>query len=262
MRATASAANDGLVILAEEQLAGRGRLGRMWISPPRSSILMSALLFPAPRVAGMVPEAAFGCPWLTAVGAVATAEVVARWTGRQATIKWPNDVRVGGRKIAGILVERTLAPRESDSQQRSTAVASSGQGVVIGIGLNANVKLDELPDDLRSSATSLQIERGGKPVDRSDLCRDLIQRLDHWYELSRRAGPRSLNIPWRALSEHPGQIVQVATPGGSVIGRLIEMDLIFGLALEVEANRNQAPDASPDVRRVIIPQADVLALEA
>ena len=105
-----SASNDGLVVLAEEQTAGRGRRGRSWTAPPRSSILMSVVLFPPPHLAPAVPEAAFGCAWLTALGAVATAEVVAAWTGRDATIKWPNDVRVDGRKIAGILVERALAP--------------------------------------------------------------------------------------------------------------------------------------------------------
>ena len=109
-RAGTSASNDGLVVLAEEQTAGRGRRGRSWTAPPRSSILMSVVLFPPPHLAPAVPEAAFGCAWLTALGAVATAEVVAAWTGRDATIKWPNDVRVDGRKIAGILVERVPAP--------------------------------------------------------------------------------------------------------------------------------------------------------
>ena len=93
-RAAVSASNAGLVVLAEEQTAGRGRRGRSWSAPPRSSILMSVLLFPPPHLAPAVPEAAFGCAWLTVLGAVATAEVVTAWTGRNAAIKWPNDVRV------------------------------------------------------------------------------------------------------------------------------------------------------------------------
>src|SRR5438552_12882288 len=109
-RAGGCTSNDGLVILAEEQTAGRGRRGRSWTAPPRSSILMSVVLFPPPELAPARPAAAFGCAWLTALGAVATAEVVSAWTGRDATIKWPNDVRVDGRKIAGILVERALPP--------------------------------------------------------------------------------------------------------------------------------------------------------
>ena len=110
-RAGVSSSNDGLVILAEEQTAGRGRRGRSWMAPAGSSILMSVLLFPPSNLA--VPEAAFGCAWLTALAAVATAEVVTAWTGRHARIKWPNDVRIDGRKIAGILVERLVAPRRS-----------------------------------------------------------------------------------------------------------------------------------------------------
>ena len=143
VRAAGSTANEGLVILAEEQTAGRGRRGRAWTAPPGSSILMSVLLFP--------PAALAETAWLTALGAVATAEVVAAWTGLDAgiTIKWPNDVRVGGRKIAGVLVER-------------------GQGAVIGIGLNANVESGAFPPELRATATSLCIITGRR-IDRSEL---------------------------------------------------------------------------------------------
>jgi len=261
-RAGASAANDGLVVLAEEQMAGRGRLGRCWVSPPRSSILMSVLLFPPPQLAGAEPESAFGCPWLTALGAVATAEVVASWTGREATIKWPNDVRVGGRKIAGILVERVLAPRPITLPPEPATACMPGRGVVIGIGLNVNVEEVDFLDDLRPKATSIQIERGGDPVDRSELCRDLIRRLDHWYGLSRATGPQVLNLPWRALSEHLGHVVNVATPGGSVIGRLVDIDLIRGLSLDVEMSHGAGSAATTGVQKIIFSPADVLALEA
>ncbi len=261
-RAGASAANDGLVVLAEEQLAGRGRLGRSWVSPARSSILMSVLLFPPPHLAEAVPESAFGCPWLTALGAVATAEVVATWTGREVTIKWPNDVRLGGRKIAGILVERELAPQSPAASPRSAPRSQSGGGVVIGIGLNVNLDPDSFPDDLRSRATSLKIERGGDSVDRSELCRDLIRRLDHWYDLSRTAGPHVLNLPWRAFSEHLGRVVNVATVAGSVTGRLVDIDLILGLSLEIETSHAPGKEATTGIRRMIFPPADVLALEA
>ncbi len=96
-RASGSSANDGLVILAEEQSSGRGRRGRSWMAPAGSSLLMSVLLFP--------PTTLATAGWLTALGAVGTAEVVAASTGQDARIKWPNDVRVDGRKIAGVLVD-------------------------------------------------------------------------------------------------------------------------------------------------------------
>src|SRR5262249_1496375 len=152
-----------------EQSAGRGRRGRAWIAPPRSSILLSVLVFPPPALAGNA--------WLTALGAVATADVVADQTGLKAQIKWPNDVRVEGRRIAGILVER-------------------GHGAVIGIGLNATIGPDAFPTELRETATSLAILLE-KPIDRSDVARALIERLDAWYDLGRTQGPESLNLPWR-----------------------------------------------------------------
>jgi BirA family biotin operon repressor/biotin-[acetyl-CoA-carboxylase] ligase len=92
-RGAGSIANEGLVVLAEEQTAGRGRRGRAWTAPAGTSLLMSVLLFP--------PEQAADPGWLTAQAAIAVVEVVAAWSGRDARIKWPNDVRVDGRKIAG-----------------------------------------------------------------------------------------------------------------------------------------------------------------
>jgi BirA family biotin operon repressor/biotin-[acetyl-CoA-carboxylase] ligase len=223
VRAAASTANEGLVVLAEEQSAGRGRRGRSWTAPPGSSILMSVLLFPPSELA----ETA----WLTALGAVATAEVVAAWTGLDAEvrIKWPNDVRVGGRKIAGVLVEY-------------------GQGAVIGIGLNVNIDSQAFPPDLRARSTSLGIVSGQR-IDRSELARALIQRLDAWYGLGRNGGPESLNGPWRDRSEHRGQTVAVTTPQGSVLGRLDDLHLQNGLCLTL-----------PDGRRRQIPVPEVLAM--
>lgn len=221
-RAAASASNEGLVVLAEEQAAGRGRRGRAWLAPPRSSILMSVLLFPD----GPLAEPA----WLTALGAVAAAEVVSEWTGSAAAIKWPNDVRVGGRKVAGILVER------------------GGAAAVVGIGVNANLGPDDFADDFRDTATSLRILLGA-PVDRSELTRALIRRLDVLYETSRRDGAAVLNAPWRARSEHVGRQVAVSTPTGTALGRLDALDLGAGLRLTTPCGRSRP-----------IPARDVLAI--
>lgn len=201
--AAASTANEGLVILAEEQTAGRGRRGRRWTAPASSSLLMSVLLFPSDSLA----EAG----WLTALGAVAVSEVVTAWTGLDARIKWPNDVRIAGQKIAGILVER-------------------GDGAVIGIGLNANIARTDFPAELHDTATSLRILTG-ETVDRSELARALIRRIDDWYDRGWSDGPDALNPAWRDRSEHLGRMVQVATPSGSHVGRLIDLDLKRGLTL-------------------------------
>jgi BirA family transcriptional regulator, biotin operon repressor / biotin---[acetyl-CoA-carboxylase] ligase len=230
-RAGASRSNDGLVILAEEQTSGRGRRGRSWTAPPRSSILMSVVLFPPPHLMPGDSTGALGRAWLTALGAIATAEVVSSWSGRDARIKWPNDVRVQGRKIAGILVERALAPNQVPSSHRLSSEAA--WGAVIGIGLNANLPHEDVPPELAELATSLQIERGGARVDRSELARDLILRLDHWYDLSRASGPETLNAAWCQRSEHLGRLVKVTTPTAHVVGRLVDLDVRFGVTLEL-----------------------------
>jgi BirA family biotin operon repressor/biotin-[acetyl-CoA-carboxylase] ligase len=183
-RASCSRANEGLVVLAEEQTAGRGRRGRIWTAPARSSILMSVLLYPEGPLAD--PS------WLTALGAVAVAEVVSAWTGLPARIKWPNDVRVEGKKISGILVER-------------------GEAAVVGIGLNANLGLDDFSPSLREGATSLRILMG-TTVDRSELARSLIQALDRHYDLARRRGDSALTSAWRERLEAPADPAEAEVP--------------------------------------------------
>ena len=240
-RAGMSVSNDGLVILAEEQSAGRGRRGRHWSAPARSSILMSVVLFPPPPLAH--PVSAFGTAWLTALAGVATADLVSAWTGRDARIKWPNDVRVNGHKIAGILVERVVALERPDEIKSQHHAAFPGAwGAVIGIGLNVNLTRAMFPTDLAARATSMQIEVGGDPLDRSEVARDLIRRLDHWYDLSRAQGIEILNPPWQARSEHVGKTVRVATTTARLSGRLVAVDLRYGvtLAIPVESAREMA----------------------
>jgi BirA family transcriptional regulator, biotin operon repressor / biotin---[acetyl-CoA-carboxylase] ligase len=256
-RAGASMSNDGLVVLAEEQSAGRGRRGRAWTAPPRSSILMSVLLFPPPHLAPAMPEAAFGCAWLTALGAVATADVVAACAGREATIKWPNDVRVDGRKIAGILVERATPHHRTDPPGSAGEPAC---GVVIGIGLNVNLAPDAFPPELRSRATSLRIECGDITLDRSEIARDLIRRLDHWYGASLSFGCETLNAPWCARSEHVGRDVRVDTPTGPRAGRLVDLDVRHGLTLALETGHDLDASGGCAAPLIQLPLAEVLAL--
>jgi BirA family biotin operon repressor/biotin-[acetyl-CoA-carboxylase] ligase len=249
-QAAGSESNDGLVVLAEEQTAGRGRLGRSWTAPPRSSILMSVLIFPPRPLDPAGPGA--GPSWLTALGAVAAADAVSAWIGRDAAIKWPNDVRVDGRKIAGILVERP---------------STDAGAAVIGIGLNVNIDREDFPPELRAAATSLRIECSGRPLDRSEVARSLIRRLDHWYVAARSLGGAALSAPWRDRNERLGQFVRVSTTAGPHSGRLVDLDLRLGVTLEVEPAPSDAAegpsgrrDGVPSVR-IRLPLADVLAIE-
>jgi BirA family biotin operon repressor/biotin-[acetyl-CoA-carboxylase] ligase len=249
-RAGDSRSNDGLVILAEEQTAGRGRQGRSWTAPPRTSILMSALLFPPPDLMPADPPGGSGLAWLTALGAIATAEVVSDWTGRTAKIKWPNDVRVDGRKIAGILVERSRAPDRGPTAQPAW-------GAVIGIGLNANLRHHDFTPELAVLATSLLIERDGAGVDRSELARDLIRRLDHWYDRIRALGPESVSSVWFERSEHRGCLIVVSTPRNRFVGRLVDLSLCTGVTIEPSS----AESGSQPSRATTLPLADIRTIE-
>lgn len=202
-KAATSTANDGLVILAEEQTEGRGRRGRQWTAPDGSSLLLSVLLFP--------PRPFDNPTWLTALGAAATAIVVEEHIGQATRIKWPNDVRVGGRKVGGILVER-------------------GVGAVIGIGLNVNWDYDDFPEDLRESATSLRLLTGAR-CDRSALAHSLIRCLDDLYERGLRNGTESLNSAWSSRFEALDRDVELETAGGRLRGRLLRADLESGFSL-------------------------------
>ena len=233
-RAGRSTSNDGLVVLAEEQTAGRGRRGRSWIAPPRSSILMSVVLFPPPHLAPAVPEAAFGCAWLTALAAVATAEVVVAWTGRDATIKWPNDVRVGGRKIAGILVERALAP----SQPATSCPPEPALELERGGHRHRPERQPQWrrlppgaarPGDVDPDRARRHAGRSLRADARPDPPSGLLVRHQPV------PGRRALNDCWRARSEHMGRIVRVETPAGHLVGRLIDIDLGLGLTLDFQS---------------------------
>jgi BirA family transcriptional regulator, biotin operon repressor / biotin---[acetyl-CoA-carboxylase] ligase len=146
---------EGAVAVAEEQSEGRGRLGRRWHAAPRTSVLVSVLLRP-PLEPARLPE-------LSLVAGGAVAEAIAGVTGIDPAIKFPNDVLIGGKKVAGILAE------------------SSEGRVVLGIGVNANQRAEELPEDAQTEPTSLRLELG-EPVDRAALLAAILLRLERAYD--------------------------------------------------------------------------------
>jgi BirA family biotin operon repressor/biotin-[acetyl-CoA-carboxylase] ligase len=148
-------ASEGAVAVAEEQTAGRGRLGRSWRARPGTSVLFSLLLEP--------PVATAVLPGLTLVAGKACAEAIAAVTGLEPAIKQPNDVLVDGRKVAGILAE-----------------AREGR-VVLGIGINVNAREDELPTDTETPAGSLSLA-AGRELSRVELLVELLLRLEHHYD--------------------------------------------------------------------------------
>lgn len=146
---------EGTVAVAEEQTEGRGRLGRSWEAPLGSSVLMSVLLLP-PVEAPRLPE-------LSLVAGGAVAEAITRVTGIEPSIKFPNDVLIRGRKVAGILAE------------------SSDGRVVLGVGVNVNQSLEDLPDIVDTEPTSLLLELRA-PVNRAQLLAEILLQLERAYD--------------------------------------------------------------------------------
>lgn len=173
----------GYVLVAEEQTAGRGRLGRGWISPARAGLTFSALLTVAPS------------SWVPLLGGVAVAQAITEVCGLDATLKWPNDVLIGGSKVAGLLAEVTPAP--------------NGPRVVLGVGINVTTTREELPAS--RPATSLRLA-GAEVTDRLTLLRAILHRLADG------ATPND----YRAMCSTVGRQVELHLPEGTVTSGLAE----------------------------------------
>jgi BirA family transcriptional regulator, biotin operon repressor / biotin---[acetyl-CoA-carboxylase] ligase len=150
---------EGAVVFAESQTKGRGRLGRRWMSPPRRGLWFSVLLRP------QLPPASV--TQLTIAAATAMFRSIRAQTGLSPGIKWPNDILMGGRKVAGILTELS-------------AELDKVKYVILGVGVDVNLTATEFPPELRKLATSLKIETGHK-VNRAELAVRILQELDHDY---------------------------------------------------------------------------------
>ncbi len=212
-----SGEQEGLVLVAEHQSAGRGRLGREWVSPARSSLTVSFLLVP-----GDVPAERW--PWLPLLTGIAAAEAVRRVAGVDVELKWPNDVLVGGHKLGGILLERVEPAGQGDTSQ----AVKGGAAAVVGIGINCTQTPDELPIP---TATSLAIVTGAR-VDRSALLVALVEELAGRYDQWRSGA--DLRRAYLELCRTPGQDVQVAVPGGEVIGEAVDVDASGRLVVRTE----------------------------
>jgi BirA family biotin operon repressor/biotin-[acetyl-CoA-carboxylase] ligase len=151
--------NEGVVVFAESQIKGRGRLGRKWISPARKGLWFSVLLRPDLR-----PQET---TQLTVASATALRSAIQTQTGLRPEIKWPNDILICGKKVAGILTELSA---ELDRVKH----------VILGIGVDVNQTAKDFPPDLRRVATSLRIETG-QAIDRAELATEVLRELDRDY---------------------------------------------------------------------------------
>lgn len=193
---------EGMVVFSESQTRGRGRLGRSWISPPGRGLWFSVLLRPHLR-----PQAATR---LTVAAAVALFRAIRRELPLLPEIKWPNDVMIHGRKVAGVLTELS---GELDSIRH----------IALGIGVNVNLAEEDLPPTLRSQATSLKLATG-RSVDRPALAAALLQELDTTYHAALGTGFAALADEWSSRCSTLGRLISVTTGHRRVQGRAEALD--------------------------------------
>ncbi len=230
VEAASAGAPSGLVRVAEHQGEGRGRLGRRWQAPPRAGLTVSMLLRPH--------VGAERWPWLPLLTGVAVAEACRRVSEVDAVLKWPNDVLVDERKLAGVLTERVET--------------STGAAAVVGIGLNVSLTEAELPVP---TATSLALA-GGTHLDRAVLLRSLLRTLDALLSAWEAAGgdpavgDRGLHASYTQRCVTLGQQVRAdLADGSSVHGRALEVDADGRLVIGTRAGKRVALSAG-DVTHV------------
>ncbi len=207
-------ANDGLVIVAEEQTAGRGRHGRKWLCPRGDGLLLSVLLFP--------PEPLRRPALLTGLAAVAVCDTISECSRLEATIKWPNDVLIQGKKVCGILVEH-------------------GRGLVIGIGVNVNTPAAAFRDAGLDHAASLAMFTGREFV-RESLFQTLVRRLDTYYHDLLAGQDGVLEARWRWHSGLIGRPVALTSQGRVHEGRILELAFAGIVLQETDGPHRFAPE--------------------
>lgn len=194
---------EGACVLADMQTGGRGRLGRKWLAPPGSSILTSIILRP-----DISPVHA---PMMTLAAGVAAHRAIKRVTDLNPHIKWPNDILVNDRKVAGILTEMLA---ESDRVHF----------IILGIGVNVNLDIKDMPDEILKIATSLKVETG-RAISRNHILIALYQEVEGAYRRFLRQGPAVIIEEWESLARIRGRNVSATTSTGSkVVGMALGLD--------------------------------------
>jgi BirA family biotin operon repressor/biotin-[acetyl-CoA-carboxylase] ligase len=194
---------EGSVILAEEQEKGKGRHGRTWLSPSESGIYLSVILRPQ-----ITPNE---ISKITLLAAVAAARAIRETADLQAMIKWPNDILVNHKKVCGILTEMKAEQDRVDF-------------IVIGIGINVNTQMKQLPKGASSLREELPDSRTDEQVSRVDLTRKLIEKLEEDYFLLKKDGFQPIMDEWKRLSDMIGSRVKVVLQNRTFEGLVHDID--------------------------------------
>lgn len=226
-RLAAGGAPEGTVVIADRQTKGKGRMDRVWQSPPRANLYASVILKP--------PVEPAQAPQITLLAGVAVADALALYCPREVTLKWPNDVKIRGRKVCGILTEMKTMRGIIDF-------------VVVGIGINVNVKRDELDDAFRNAASSLR-EEVGRELSRLDLTENLFAHLEDLYGKYIREGFGPIRDRWLSYADIMGKLMQV------VFGDEIREGVAVGID---EDGALLLRDETGTVRRILAGDASVM----
>jgi BirA family biotin operon repressor/biotin-[acetyl-CoA-carboxylase] ligase len=202
-------AEEGTVVVAEVQTASRGRQGRTWVST-EGNLYLSVLFYPTLKA----------LPFLSSLGGVAVVRTINAISGLKPRIKWPNDVLLDGKKVAGILVESAIA-------------GDDVRYAVLGIGINVSRSSTET-DELSSLATSLNQASSGD-ISREELLRELLQQLDALY-LELRQGQAPMH-EWQSTMDTLGRRVRVTWEGESYVGLAEGLDQVGNLQLRLDDGR-------------------------
>ncbi len=216
---------EGLVVVADRQTAGKGRMGRSWESPAGVNLYASILLRP--------PLLPFEAPRLTFLSAVAVCRAIQATSPLQPTVKWPNDVLIEGAKVAGLLNEMSA---ETDRVNY----------VVLGIGVNLNMTAAQFPGDLRYPATSLAIATG-RPVARLAFTRALLREIDRLYQTFLDFGSAPILEEWTGLCDMTGRPVQVDCGSSTITGTMAGLAEDGALLVRTAAGKMESVYAG-DVR--------------
>jgi BirA family biotin operon repressor/biotin-[acetyl-CoA-carboxylase] ligase len=207
----------GALVVADEQTAGRGRMGRTWIAPPGTALLVSILFRPA-----LPASQAYRLVMATGLAAAEACEATA---GVAVDVKWPNDLQIDGRKLAGLLPE-------------SAVIGGRLGHVIVGMGLNVNQTF-EPPDPLHETATSLT-QATGRAFDRAALLAAIMGRLNTWYG---RLADDALTEAWRGRCVTLGRRVRVEARGDVAEGVAEDLDATGALLLRDDAGQIQRINA-------------------
>ena len=189
-------APDGTLVVSEEQTAGKGRLSRHWDSAAHKGIWMSLIVRPS-----LMPQQA---PQMTLVAAVAIARAIENVTGIEATIKWPNDILINGKKMTGILTELQSEPDRV-------------KAIILGIGMNVNQDEEDFPEELKEIATSLKIACGTQ-VDRAKLIAEILGFIELYTKMYEKHGFGPIKLLWEGYSNTAGKRIRAVMLNETIEG--------------------------------------------